>query len=102
MGIVDEECLLRYKRMLDRLGSGFIKRELDFKIDDFVFKLWYYLVKVILEWDDDSLLIEVDKRCLDCLDMGFIKKCWFDCFFMGFIKCDDDEEYENENEDGED
>lgn len=49
MGIVDEECLLRYKRMLDRLGSGFIKRELDFKIDDFVFKLWYYLVKVIFE-----------------------------------------------------
>lgn len=48
------------------------------------------------------MLIEVDKRCLDCLDMIFIKKCWFDCFFMGFIKCDDDIEYENENEDGED
>lgn len=60
--------------MLDRLGSGFIKREPDSKIDDLVPKLRYYLAKAISEQDDDSSPTEVDKRRLDRLDMGFYQE----------------------------
>uniref|UniRef100_A0A8W8IY16 Uncharacterized protein n=2 Tax=Magallana gigas TaxID=29159 RepID=A0A8W8IY16_MAGGI len=101
-GTADEERSSRHKRMLDRLGSGFIKREPDSKIDDLVPKLRYYLAKAISEQDDDSSPTEVDKRRLDRLDMGFIKKRRLDRLSTGFIKRDDDTEYENENEDGED
>lgn len=98
-GTADEERSSRHKRMLDRLGNGFIKRESDSKIDDLVPKLRYYLAQAIAEQGDDSSPTEVDKRRLDRLNMGFIKKRRLDRLSTGFIKRYDDEEYGDEDGD---
>nr|XP_022337035.1 uncharacterized protein LOC111133193 [Crassostrea virginica]XP_022337651.1 uncharacterized protein LOC111133493 [Crassostrea virginica] len=89
-GTAEEESSSRHKRALDRIGSGFIKRDSDVKIDELVPKLRYYLAQAIAERNGEP---EVgDKRSFDRLGMGFIKKRRLDRLSQGFIKRADDDD----------
>lgn len=106
-GIAEEERSPRTKRRIDRLSSGFIKKDADSKTEHLAPELKYYLDQAISDEDNQSPPQELEKRAFDRLGMGLIKKRRLDRLSMGLFKRDDDasglydDTYSNDIQDGE-